>query len=254
MPVFILDPADIPGGASAWWLHGSLAALAERLARLGAPLVLRPRRPRAPDPRNRARGVGVGGRLLEPALRACRHRPRQGVEGGACRRWFRGRKLRRLTAGRAVGNSHRQRYALQGLHAFLACAVVPRAHARTAARAEAAEISLLASPPKNSTHGTCAPRSPIGRRAYAPHGPLAKNRRRNDWPHFSTAPFALTARRATFRPSTPPLASRRISIGGKSRRARSRHPPKSPPSRIPKPPPASPPSCASLAGVTSRII
>ena len=28
VPVFVLDPADMPGGASAWWLHGSLAALA----------------------------------------------------------------------------------------------------------------------------------------------------------------------------------------------------------------------------------
>jgi deoxyribodipyrimidine photo-lyase len=41
VPVYVLDP-DMPlGGASRWWLHGSLDALARDLARLGAPLVLR---------------------------------------------------------------------------------------------------------------------------------------------------------------------------------------------------------------------
>ncbi|MDO9125684.1 MAG: deoxyribodipyrimidine photo-lyase, partial [Parvibaculum sp.] len=41
IPLFILDPADMPGAASRWWLHGSLHALGESLARLGAPLILR---------------------------------------------------------------------------------------------------------------------------------------------------------------------------------------------------------------------
>ena len=45
VPVYILDddtPGDWrPGGASRWWLHHSLAALAADLKRLGAPLVLR---------------------------------------------------------------------------------------------------------------------------------------------------------------------------------------------------------------------
>jgi len=41
LPLFILDPEDEIGGASLWWLHGSLAALSKSLARLGAPLVLR---------------------------------------------------------------------------------------------------------------------------------------------------------------------------------------------------------------------
>jgi deoxyribodipyrimidine photo-lyase len=45
IPVFILDD-DTPGrwrlgGAGRWWLHGSLTSLGERLARLGALLVLR---------------------------------------------------------------------------------------------------------------------------------------------------------------------------------------------------------------------
>ena len=41
LPLFLLDAADMPGAASCWWLHGSLASLSESLARLGAPLILR---------------------------------------------------------------------------------------------------------------------------------------------------------------------------------------------------------------------
>jgi deoxyribodipyrimidine photo-lyase len=45
LPVFVLDEASAgpwaPGGASRWWLHHSLAALAEALAARGAPLLLR---------------------------------------------------------------------------------------------------------------------------------------------------------------------------------------------------------------------
>ena len=45
VPVYVLDdetPGDWrPGGASRWWLHHSLAALAADLARLGSPLILR---------------------------------------------------------------------------------------------------------------------------------------------------------------------------------------------------------------------
>ena len=45
LPVFVLDDttpgAWAPGGASRWWLHHSLAALADDLAARGAPLVLR---------------------------------------------------------------------------------------------------------------------------------------------------------------------------------------------------------------------
>ncbi|MEX0838016.1 MAG: deoxyribodipyrimidine photo-lyase [Parvibaculum sp.] len=69
-PVFILDPAEPLGGASAWWLHGSLAALAERLACLGAPLVLRHGDPARLIP-GLAREAGAGAvywnRLYEPA-------------------------------------------------------------------------------------------------------------------------------------------------------------------------------------------
>jgi deoxyribodipyrimidine photo-lyase len=51
IPLFVLDEQApgrwAPGGASRWWLHHSLAALADPLQRLGAPLVLR--RGRATD-------------------------------------------------------------------------------------------------------------------------------------------------------------------------------------------------------------
>ena len=51
VPVYVLDDADAgawaPGAASRWWLHGSLAALATRLAAYGSRLILRrgPARP-----------------------------------------------------------------------------------------------------------------------------------------------------------------------------------------------------------------
>lgn len=41
IPLFILDPAEPLGGASRWWLHHSLEALAQDCAVLGSPLVLR---------------------------------------------------------------------------------------------------------------------------------------------------------------------------------------------------------------------
>lgn len=41
LPLFILDPEEEFGGASRWWLHGSLTSLSESLAGVGAPLVLR---------------------------------------------------------------------------------------------------------------------------------------------------------------------------------------------------------------------
>tara|TARA_B100000614_G_scaffold261985_1_gene293540 strand:+ start:5569 stop:7101 length:1533 start_codon:yes stop_codon:yes gene_type:complete len=41
LPIFILDPEEEIGGASRWWLHGSLASLSENLGKLGLPLVLR---------------------------------------------------------------------------------------------------------------------------------------------------------------------------------------------------------------------
>ena len=45
VPVFVLDDPDAgegaPGGASRWWLHGSLRALDDSLRQRGAALVLR---------------------------------------------------------------------------------------------------------------------------------------------------------------------------------------------------------------------
>jgi deoxyribodipyrimidine photo-lyase len=44
VPVYVLEDADAgswaPGGASRWWLHGSLERLAQALAALGTPLIL----------------------------------------------------------------------------------------------------------------------------------------------------------------------------------------------------------------------
>ncbi|MBX3446158.1 MAG: deoxyribodipyrimidine photo-lyase [Parvibaculaceae bacterium] len=45
LPLFILDPDDMPGAASRWWLHHSLASLSDALRKRGAPLILRRGRP-----------------------------------------------------------------------------------------------------------------------------------------------------------------------------------------------------------------
>lgn len=45
MPLFILDPDEMPGAASRWWLHHSLASLSEALRKCGASLILRRGRP-----------------------------------------------------------------------------------------------------------------------------------------------------------------------------------------------------------------
>ncbi len=41
IPVYILDPTEPLGGASKWWLHHSLASLAEDLKKIGLQLILR---------------------------------------------------------------------------------------------------------------------------------------------------------------------------------------------------------------------
>jgi deoxyribodipyrimidine photo-lyase len=77
LPVFVLDDEAAgrwaPGGASRWWLHHSLAALAAELATRGAPLVLRRGDSRRILPalaeETGARTV-FAGRLYEPWARA----------------------------------------------------------------------------------------------------------------------------------------------------------------------------------------
>ena len=75
LPVFVLEDAGAwkLGGASRWWLHHSLTALAASLAALGAPLVLRRGSALEEIPRL-AREVGAGevhtGGGPEPAARA----------------------------------------------------------------------------------------------------------------------------------------------------------------------------------------
>ena len=83
LPVYVLDdeaPGDWRiGGASRWWLHGSLAALASDLARLGSPLVLR-RGEAAAELATLARACGAAEvlitRHIEPYWRAAAERLR----------------------------------------------------------------------------------------------------------------------------------------------------------------------------------
>ncbi|NUB15349.1 deoxyribodipyrimidine photo-lyase, partial [Azospirillum brasilense] len=62
IPVYIRekDAHDpwLPGGASRWWLHGSLERLGKALAKLGSPLVLRSGDPAA-GPAGPAEGNGA---------------------------------------------------------------------------------------------------------------------------------------------------------------------------------------------------
>ena len=77
LPVYVRDDAAAapwpPGGASRWWLHHSLAALTDALARTDAPLILR-RGPAAQVLCTLARQVGAeavhAGQGLEPGARA----------------------------------------------------------------------------------------------------------------------------------------------------------------------------------------
>ncbi len=75
LPVFVLDRSGgwAPGGASLWWLHGSLAALAADLEGCGATLVLREGDAAVIIP-ELAEAVGADavhcGRAHEPAVRA----------------------------------------------------------------------------------------------------------------------------------------------------------------------------------------
>lgn len=73
LPVYVLeDGADAPGGAAAWWLHHSLAALGAALAERGAPLLLLRGDPRRLIP-DLAEQVGAteahASRQTEPAAR-----------------------------------------------------------------------------------------------------------------------------------------------------------------------------------------
>jgi deoxyribodipyrimidine photo-lyase len=74
LPVFVLDDSAgwAPGGASRWWLHHSLAALAASLHARGAPLVLRRGSPLAEIPKL-AKQAGADavhvGAAVEPAAR-----------------------------------------------------------------------------------------------------------------------------------------------------------------------------------------
>jgi deoxyribodipyrimidine photo-lyase len=92
VPVYVLDDVSPAawglGGASRWWLHGSLTALGADLQRLGSPLVLR--RGRAPEViAGIAREIGAGAiyctRHVEPFWRAADREiaeasRRQGIE------------------------------------------------------------------------------------------------------------------------------------------------------------------------------
>ncbi|MFN3628025.1 MAG: cryptochrome/photolyase family protein [Parvibaculum sp.] len=51
LPVFILDPDEMPGAASLWWLHHSLASLGAALKKRGVSLILRRGRPAGILPR-----------------------------------------------------------------------------------------------------------------------------------------------------------------------------------------------------------
>ena len=113
LPLFILDHRDLPGEASAWWLHESLLCLSDALRKRGVSLILRKGRPEELVP------ALAAGCLLEQVLRAPHHRTRQETEILSGRGWFGGDVLCRIASGRALGNSDKKRRTLQGVHAVL---------------------------------------------------------------------------------------------------------------------------------------
>jgi len=76
VPVYVHAPEDegawAPGGASRWWLHHTLGALAGELGRLGAPLVIREGRDTLAELRRLVAETGAAAvhwnRLYEPAI------------------------------------------------------------------------------------------------------------------------------------------------------------------------------------------
>jgi deoxyribodipyrimidine photo-lyase len=98
LPVYVLDDAAAgrwaPGGAARWWLHHSLAALAEALAARGVPLLLARGRAEIVIPAL-ADAIGAGevlaGRLYEPWARERDARVAEALQAG-------GRSLRLVTS------------------------------------------------------------------------------------------------------------------------------------------------------------
>ena len=128
VPVYILD--DLApgqwrlGGASRWWLHHSLAALAETLAGHALALVLR-----AGEAAAGFAGAGGGNRrrrrVLEPLLRAAHGPARCRAQVPASRRRRRGALLQRGAAFGAMGSKHRFRRSFPGVHAIPKSAARP---------------------------------------------------------------------------------------------------------------------------------
>ena len=173
--VYVLDeesPGIRPlGGAAKWWLHGSLAALAADLERIGGRLVLR-RGPADRVIRSLVDETGAGAvfwnrryggpeRELDTRLKA------ELAEAGP-----RGAELPGVAALRAVDDPHRAGHALLGVHPVLAR--VPRG-ARAAASAARARPHRRRRMPRAtaSTTGPCCRPTPTGPAACAPRGPPA---------------------------------------------------------------------------------
>ena len=122
IPLFILDDADAGewalGGASHWWLEGSLSALDKSLRKWASALVLR----RGPAQRvidSLIAETGARRRLLEPPLRALGDRPQRAAQGRSEGRRDRGAQLQCVPDCRALGNAAGDGSSLSHIHAVL---------------------------------------------------------------------------------------------------------------------------------------
>ena len=122
------------GGASRWWLHGSLRRARARLAALGGRLVLRRGAAEQVLP-DLVRETGAGAVFWNRRYGASREIDAR-LKAAPARRRTRGAELRRQPARRAVDGHDRAGHAVPGVHAVLAGGPAA-ADARAAARAAA---------------------------------------------------------------------------------------------------------------------
>ena len=198
--LYVLDEASPGirplGGASRWWLHGSLEALGGRARRTR-------RRPRSASRRGRGdrargrRGDRRGGRLLEPAVRRRGARGRHRGEGRAAGARAGCRIVRGFAALRAVDGADRLRHTVLGLHAVLER--VPRAARAAASAARARARGGDARRPGRRARGLGPEAGPtgLGRRPAGAVDPRRARRTRAAARPFSPTTSATTPRGAT---------------------------------------------------------
>ena len=224
VPLYIRDDAGAwaPGGASRWWLHGSLAALAKDLADCGAKLILRSGPADAGD-RQACRGDWRRRRHLEPLLRARCDPARHADQGGAAGARRRRDQPQRRPAVRAVDDQDQVRCRPMACSRRSGAPASPAMRRRSRCRRRKrcdGFAKTIASDDLAST-GRCGRRSPTGPAACARHGRPARPAPRSASRRSSSAAWRATTTAATGPTSPARRGCRRTCISARSGRARS---------------------------------